>query len=57
VVVVAILCEWWSALTTADHCAHIPESMYPICVLLDLSYSLYCLFKVLLMLWVTALWV
>jgi len=22
--VVVILCEWWSAPTTADHCGHIP---------------------------------
>ena len=26
-VVVAILSEWWSVLTIADHCGHIPEYM------------------------------
>ena len=28
VVVVVILCEWWLASTTADHCGHITEQVH-----------------------------
>ena len=27
-VVVVILSEWWSGLTTADHCGHIPAALF-----------------------------
>ena len=27
-VVVAILSEWWSMLTTANHCGHIPDRIF-----------------------------